>query len=412
MHYYMLYIASLLLSWIFLAFLEKYHIIYQMDFNIEIQDKKSGARTGRIKTPRSEFKTPVFMPVGTQGTVKTIDFNELKEASSGIILSNAFHLYLRPGVDIIKKAGGLHKFIGWNGSILTDSGGYQVFSLGAPRPGSKRREALTKANREGVDFKSPFDGSAHFFTPEKVVEIQGIIGSDIIMPLDNVVGYPCSKEEARLASNITIDWAAKSKKALKASGSKQALFGIVQGSVYPELRRENACALVAEDFDGYAFGGMSVGEPQSLMLELIEQVVSVLPEEKPRYLMGVGTPLDMLESIERGVDMFDCAMPTRNARNGCSFTSQGKIIVKNAVYKEDFGPLDPECDCYTCRNYSRAYLRHLFNANEMLGLRLNSYHNLYFYNRLMEKARQAIENGTFSDFKQKLTEKYVSGSAT
>lgn len=377
-----------------------------MDFNIEAQDKKSKARIGIINTIQGKFATPVFMPVGTQGTVKTLSPGELGDIGFEIMLCNAFHLYLRPGAELIKKAGGLHRYINWDRPILTDSGGYQVFSLGTPRVGAKRKESLSKAKRDGVEFKSPIDGSAHFFTPEKVIEIQQDIGSDIMMPLDNVIGYPASKEEARLANDITLDWADKSKKALISSGSKQALFGIIQGSVYPDLRKESAKGLADIGFDGYALGGMSVGEPSSAMFELIDGILPVLPKDKPRYLMGVGTPVDIIEAIDRGIDMFDCALPTRNARNGCSFTSRGKVIVKNAVYKEDFSPLDPECDCYTCKNFTRAYLRHLFNADEILGLRLNTYHNLYFYNKLIKNARTAIEKGRFDEFKKEFLGKY------
>jgi len=377
-----------------------------MIFNISNTDKKSKARAGELKLSRGVLHTPIFMPVGTLGTVKAMTQNELNDIGFEIILGNTFHLYLRPGLDTIKASEGLHKFINWQKPILTDSGGYQVFSLGTPRLDSKRKESLSKVKTDGVEFKSPIDGSTHFFTPEKVVEIQHILGSDIMMPLDNVVGYPASHQAAKTACEVTLEWAKKSKQALKALGSEQALFGIVQGSVYKDLRMESAKALVGEDFDGYSIGGLSVGEPLSLAYDMIDEIMPVLPENKPRYLMGVGTPIDILEAVERGVDMFDCALPTRNARNGCSFTSQGKIIIKNAIYKNDFGKLDPECDCYTCRNYSRAYLRHLFNAEEILAPRLNTYHNLYFYHKMMKDMRSAILEGKFTEFKKQFLKKY------
>lgn len=383
-----------------------------MEFNILKKAENVKARAGKFKTSHGIFNTPIFMPVGTQGTVKTLSPDELEEIGIDVILCNAFHLYLRPGIELIKQFGGLHKFINWNKPILTDSGGYQVFSLGTPRLGSKRCVPLSKASREGVEFKSPVDGSTHFFTPEKVIQIQVDLGSDIIMPLDNVVGYPCSYEEAKVANDITLDWVVKSKSVFKNIGSGRMLFGIIQGSVYTELRRESTVFLAGEGFDGFSFGGMSVGEPSSIMLERIEEIIPLLPEDKPRYLMGVGTPVDILESVERGIDMFDCALPTRNARNGCSFTSTGKVIIKNAIYKNDSGPLDPNCDCYTCRNYSRAYLRHLFNAGEILGLKLNTYHNIYFYNKLMKNIRRAIEESRFNDFKKEFICKYQSCNQT
>lgn len=374
-----------------------------MEWTLVKKDKKTKARVGWFKTSHGIFGTPIFMPVGTQGTVKTISPQDLEEIGINTILCNAFHLYLRPGSELIKQCGGLHRFIHWNKSIITDSGGYQVFSLGVPRPGTKRSIPLSKANREGVEFKSPIDGSTHFFTPEKVIQIQADLGSDIIMPLDNVVGYPCGYEEARIANDITLDWAKKSKTSLKTS---QMLFGIIQGSIYIDLRKKSAKVLSEENFPGFAIGGLSVGEPPSATLEILENVIPILPEERPRYLMGVGTPQDILEAIERGIDMFDCALPTRNARNGCSFTSIGKIIVKNAIYKDDFGPLDPNCNCYTCKNYSRAYLRHLFNAEEILAMRLNTYHNLYFYTKLMKGAREAILEERFLEFKKEFLIEY------
>jgi len=377
-----------------------------MDFRIKKKDRRTRARVCTIKTAHGEFVTPVFMPVGTQGTVKTLSPGELEEIGVEAILCNAFHLYLRPGVEVIRQAGGLNKFINWNRPIITDSGGYQVFSLGAPRPGSKRLKPLSKANREGVEFRSPVDGSLHLFTPEKVIQIQTDLGADIVMPLDNVVGYPSSYEETKSAHQITIEWALKSKRVMENTRSKASLFGIIQGGIYPELRKEAAEILSREGFKGFAFGGLSVGESSSTMFEVLEQTVPVLPEDSPRYLMGVGTPVDIIEAIERGVDMFDCALPTRNARNGCSFTGRGKVIIKNALYKNDFGPLDPDCNCYVCRNFSRAYLRHLFNAEEILGLRLNSYHNIFFYTNLIRNIRRAILEDRFLEFKEEFLQKY------
>jgi len=379
-----------------------------MDFNIIKQEKIGLARTGVIKTERGEINTPVFMPVGTQGSVKTLSPADLSEIGVEAILCNAFHLYLRPGTEIIKKAGGLHRFINWDRPIITDSGGYQVFSLGTPRLGSRRTESLSKPGKDGVEFKSPIDGSAHTFTPEKVIQIQSDLGSDILMPLDHVVGYPATREQAKLANDTSMEWAMKSRRAFAGTGSRSSLFGIIQGSIYKDLRKESARILSESDFPGFSIGGLSVGEPASDMYSILEEVMPLLPENKPRYLMGVGTPVDLLESIERGVDMFDCALPTRNARNGCSFTSGGRIIVKNAEYKDDPRPLDPECGCYTCRNFSRSYLRHLFNAEEILALRLNSYHNIYFYIKLMEKARLAVQNSSFAEFKSGFLKKYNS----
>jgi queuine tRNA-ribosyltransferase len=317
------------------------------------------------------------MPVGTQGTVKAISPAELKEAGAEIVLSNAYHLFLRPGMDVIKKAGGLHNFMSWQGPILTDSGGYQIFSLAL----------LRKIRDSGVEFQSHIDGMKHTFTPEDVVGIQEDFGSDIIMPLDECVHYPCAKDYAGIAARRTIDWAARSK---KAHGTKQLLFCIVQGASYEDLRRACAAELIDLNFEGYAIGGVSVGEPQKLIYNITQIVAGLLPKDKPRYLMGVGLPEDILEAVEAGIDMFDCVTPTRYGRNGSAFTSEGKLIIRNSPYAEDFKPLDQECDCYACKNFSRAYLRHLFNTDEILGLRLVSLHNIHFYLKLMFGIREAI----------------------
>jgi len=350
------------------------------------------ARAGILKTAHGDVKTPAFMPVGTHGTVKTLSAQELKEVGAQIVLSNAYHLYLRPGEEVIKAAGGLHKFMGWDGPILTDSGGYQVFSIAD----------FIKVKPEGVYFQSHIDGSKHHLTPEDIIRIERDFGSDIIMPLDECVPYPVEKSRAREAMEITIDWAKRSKGFFESSKlpttNHQLLFGIVQGATYPDLRKECAQRLTEVGFDGYALGGVSVGEPSELMYEIIEGTSAALPKENPRYLMGVGTPLDIIEAVRRGVDMFDCVVPTRNGRNGTAFTWKGKLNLSNAPYAKDCKPIDESCDCYACRTYTRSYLRHLFNAGEMLALRLVSLHNLYFYARFMEKLRDAIVDSSFEDF--------------
>lgn len=362
-----------------------------MKFEIVKKDVTSKARTGKLHTPHGIVNTPVFMPVGTQGTVKTLSSEDLVSINSEIILSNTYHLYLRPGMDIIKKAGGLHKFMNWDRAILTDSGGYQIFSL-AP---------LRKIKSQGVEFQSHIDGSYHFFTPEKVIEIQNILGSDIIMPLDECPPYPCDHDYACNSLSITVEWASRSRVVHpKEKDKKQALFGIVQGSTFKDLRQKSLESLQKIDFCGYAIGGLSVGEPEDLMLETVAFTTPLLPEEKPRYLMGSGTPRDIIQCIEQGIDMFDCVLPTRSGRNGTAYTSKGKVVVRNSSYKEDLGPLDSECDCLTCSNYSRAYIRHLINTKEILGLKLISYHNIYFYIKLLEKIRQAITNNKFAEIKK------------
>ncbi len=344
------------------------------------------------------------MPVGTQGTVKAVTKEQLLSTNPQIILGNTYHLYLRPGTEVLSFFGGLHKFMNWEKPILTDSGGFQVFSLAKNKNKTGKHKAEVILTDEGVKFKSHLDGSWHFFTPELVIEIQEIIGSDIMMPLDVCPPYPVSHTTAKDAVDKTINWLIRSKKAKK--NNWQALFGIVQGSVYEDLRRESALKTVEIDMDGYSIGGLSVGEPAEEMYAMTEVVVELLPEEKPRYLMGVGTPENIIESVDRGIDMFDCVMPTRNARNGTLFTTYGRVNIKAAKHKFSDEPVDRECDCYTCKNFSRGYLRHLFNAEEITGMTLATIHNLRFYNRLMENIREAIKESRFKQFKKEFLEKY------
>lgn len=358
-------------------------------FNLIHQDKNSKARLGKLTTAHGQIDTPCFMPVGTQGTVKSLSPKELEDSGAQVILSNAYHLFLRPGREVIKKIGGLHNFISWHKPILTDSGGYQIFSLAI----------LRKIKDEGVEFQSHIDGQKHFLTPEEVIQIQQDLGSDILMPLDECVHYPCSKDYAKIALQRTIDWAQRSKKVM-ANQNGKLLFGIVQGATYEDLRQECVQKLMAQDFDGYAIGGVSVGEPKNLRYNIVEFTSEKLPQEKPRYLMGVGVPQDIIEAVEFGIDMFDCVVPTRYGRNGTAFTHAGKLTVRNAPYIEDFTPLDKECSCYTCNNFNRAYLRHLFNTDEILGLRLVSLHNIHFYLELMQKIREAISQDRFVEFKR------------
>ena len=352
------------------------------------QDKNSKARLGKVTTPHGDFDTPAFMTVGTHATVKGLMFKDLQDAGAQIILANAYHVFLRPGIEIIKKAGGLHKFMSWDKPILTDSGGYQVFSLAL----------YCKMSERGVEFQSHLDGTKHFLTPEDVIKIQETLGSDIIMPLDECVQYPCTKEESRAAMERTAAWAKRSKDAH--ADAPGMLFGIVQGATYEDLRSDCAKRLVEMNFDGYSIGGVSVGESSNLIYNIIELVAGLLPPDKPRYAMGIGYPFDIVESVDRGVDMFDCVIPTRYGRNGTAFTSCGKVVIRNAAYTEDLRPLDQKCGCYVCQNFSRAYLRHLFNAKEMLGLVLLSLHNVYFFLDLMRNIRQAIKEDKFSQFKQ------------
>jgi queuine tRNA-ribosyltransferase len=359
-----------------------------MEFQVEAKADGTMARAGLLTTRHGVVKTPVFMPVGTQGTVKGLSSDELDQAGAGIILANTYHLYLRPGHDVIREAGGLHAFMNWDGGILTDSGGFQVASLAG----------LREITEDGVIFTSHIDGSTHFLGPEAAVAIQEALGADIIMAFDECVRYPASYDYVEAANIRTVKWAGRCKEAK--TRKDQALFGIVQGGVFPDLREESAKALVEIGFPGYAIGGLSVGEPKDEMLVALESAIAHLPEDKPRYLMGVGTPWDFVEGVARGVDMFDCVLPTRVARHGTAFTARGKIIVRDKPYERDFSPLDPLCDCMVCRNYTRAYLRHLIRAKEMLGARLLSYHNVYFFIKFMHTIRSAIVNGTFREFRE------------
>ena len=359
------------------------------------EEKNTGARLGKITTDHGEIETPIFMPVGTQATVKSMDQDDLKKMNAQIILGNTYHLYLRPGMEIMKKAGGLHKFMNWDRPILTDSGGFQVFSLGD----------LRKISEEGVEFQSHLDGSRHFMTPEKSIEIQNIIGSDIMMCFDECAPADADYEYTRKSMEMTSRWAARCKDA-HARPDEQALFGIVQGGMFEDLRARSARDLVAMDFPGYSIGGLSVGESKDTMFHLLDTTVPLLPKDKSRYLMGVGSVDALIEGVIRGVDMFDCVLQTRIARNGTAMTSQGRVVVRNAGYADDFSPLDPECDCPVCQNYSRAYIRHLIKCNEILGARLLTYHNLYFTLKLMEKVREAIRSDTLLDLKKDVFSKY------
>ncbi|KPU28008.1 queuine tRNA-ribosyltransferase [Caloranaerobacter sp. TR13] len=353
------------------------------------------ARLGKLHTPHGIIETPIFMPVGTRATVKTMTPEELKDLGAQIILSNTYHLYLRPGHELIKEAGGLHKFMNWDKPILTDSGGFQVFSLGD----------LRKITEEGVEFRSHIDGSRHFISPEKSIEIQNALGSDIIMAFDECAPYPSDRDYVKHSLERTTRWAKRCKEAHR-NPETQALFGIVQGGMYRDLREQSAKEIIDLDFPGYAIGGLSVGEPKELMYEVLDYTAPLLPKNKPRYLMGVGSPDCLFEGVIRGIDMFDCVLPTRIARNGTVMTSQGKVVIRNAKYARDFGKLDPECDCYTCQNYSRAYIRHLFNVNEILGARLTTIHNLYFLLKLMENIRLAIKEDRLLQYKEEFFKKY------
>ena len=359
------------------------------------QDRKTGARRGVIHTPHGDIQTPVFMPVGTQAAVKAMRPEQVRELGAEIILSNTYHLYLRPGHELIREAGGLHRFMNWNRAILTDSGGFQVFSLGK----------LRKITEEGVRFQSHIDGSRHILTPEKAVEIQNALGSDIMMAFDECAPYPADREYIRDSMERTLRWLERCKAAHR-NRERQSLFAIMQGGMYRDLRRECAERMVEMDFPGYAIGGLSVGEPKEQMLEILDDCVDYLPQDRPRYLMGVGTPDYLFEAVERGIDMCDCVEPTRIARHGLATTSRGRINIKNARFERDFGPLDPECDCYTCRNYSRAYIRHVFKAGEMMSAMLLSNHNLHFLINMMAGMRKAIEEDRFTEFKKEFYDKY------
>jgi len=363
-------------------------------FKILKKDKTSEARLGKMTTSHGEVRTPVFMPVGTQGTVKGLTPENVRELGAEMILANTYHLYLRPGHELIRNLGGIHRFMNWPHPILTDSGGFQVYSLGA----------LRKVTEEGVEFQSHVDGSRHLLSPEYAVEIQEALGADVIMCLDECISYPADFDRAEKSLNITMEWAKRSKSARK--DSDQALFGIVQGGMHSALRKRAIDTLGEMDFDGYALGGLSVGEPEEVMMEIIEEITPLMPGSKPRYLMGVGTPADIVECVYHGIDMFDCVLPTRCARNGMLFTNGGKVVIKHARYRDDGGPLDPSCDCYTCRNYSRAYLRHLYMAGEVLAVVLHTIHNIRHYMKLMERIRYAIENGVYGAFREEFLEKH------
>ena len=364
------------------------------------KDKNSKARVCNLKTAHGIIETPIFMPVGTLGTVKAVNQDILeRDIKAQIVLSNTYHLFLRPGMEVIEQAGGLHKFMNWSKPILTDSGGYQVFSLSEFR----------KIKPEGVEFRSHLDGTKYFFTPGKVIEIERTIGPDIMMVLDECTPYPCDYDYAKKSQELTSNWAVLNKNAFDNSkpkyGFNQKLFGIIQGSVYKDLREKSAKDIVNLDFDGYAIGGLAVGEPMEQMYELVDFTTDFMPEDKPRYLMGVGRPENILEAVERGIDMFDCVMPTRNGRNAYLFTSGGTVSMRNAAYKNDFNKIDENCNCYACTNYSRAYLRHLFISKEILALELASIHNLHFYLDLVRTARKKILCGEFKTWKKEIINK-------
>lgn len=359
-----------------------------------VEDKETKARYGKLKLAHGEVETPIFMPVGTQATVKAMLPESLKEIGIKLILSNSYHLYLRPGHKLIEKAGGLHKFMNWDKAILTDSGGFQVFSL----------NSLRKIKEEGVVFRSHIDGSEHFFTPELAMEIQESLGSDIAMTFDECAPYPATYTQTEEAMIRSLKWAERCKNTHERGD--QALFGIIQGGFFEDLREKSAKEMVDLDFPGYGIGGLSVGEPKDLMFKMLDKVVPFLPKEKPRYLMGVGEPITILEAIERGVDMFDCVLPTRNARNASVFTKNGPISLVRALYKEDFTPIDNDCNCYTCKNYTKAYMRHLFKAKEILAATLSTWHNLYFMEKFLERIRESIKNNTFKKFKEEFLREY------
>jgi queuine tRNA-ribosyltransferase len=357
----------------------------------QIDECDGGARLGRLQTAHGPIDTPAFMPVGTYGTVKAMAPAELCEVGAQIVLGNTFHLWLRPGTEVIAAHGGLHRFMGWSGPILTDSGGFQVFSLGA----------LRRISEDGVRFQSPVNGDACFLSPEESMRIQRVLDSDIVMVFDECTPYPATYEATRDSMRLSLRWAERSKRAH--ADNRNALFGIVQGGVYEALRDESVAGLLQIGFDGYAIGGLSVGETKAELLRILDHTAPRLPPDKPRYLMGVGTPQDIVRAIAAGMDMFDCVLPTRNARNGWLYTSAGVIKLRNARYRDDLGPLDPGCECYTCRNFTRAYLHHLQRVNEILGARLNTLHNLYFYQRLMREAREAIRARRFAAYAAAVT---------
>ncbi len=382
-------------------------------FKVTHKDRNTKARVGVIETGHGVIETPEFMPVGTQATVKALSNEDLEYCNTQIILGNTYHLYLRPGVDVIRHAGGIHKFMSWNRPILTDSGGFQIFSL----------STLMRVKKEGVEFKSHVDGSKHSLTPEDVIRLQYGLGSDIMMVLDECLHYPCPKDRVERSIELTRNWARRSKESFEChceersdeaiseiassaiggpAMTKPLLFGIVQGSTYPDLRRRSAEQLIEIGFDGYAIGGLSVGEPADLMYEMMESAAKHLPYDKPRYAMGIGMPHDFFNAVEMGTDLFDCVVPTRNGRNGAAYTNEGRIIIRNGEYSRDTGPLSKSCDCIVCKNYSRSYIRHLFNTEELLGLRLISLHNVYFYVNLLKRIRDAIKENRFLELKGEL----------
>ena len=361
-----------------------------MNFRVTAEDPRGNARCGILDTPHGTVETPVFMPVGTQATVKTLTPRQIQETGAQILLCNAYHLMLRPGAELVESLGGLHPFMGWDRPILTDSGGFQVFSLAV----------LRKVEEDGVRFQSHINGDEWFMTPELCIDVQRRLGADIIMPLDECLEYPADRARAEDAMERTVRWAERCLAAPRGVG--QALFGIVQGCTWRDLRVECAKRLVDMEFDGYSIGGLSVGEGHELMCEVLSYTTPELPREKPRYLMGVGLPEDLVEAVNLGVDMFDCVIPTRNGRNGLAFTSEGRVKIRNLRWAESKLPLDPECGCYTCANFTRGYLRHLFQANETLGLTLMSLHNVTYFVGLMQRARQAIMEGLFQEFREKV----------
>ncbi|MGA3170091.1 MAG: tRNA guanosine(34) transglycosylase Tgt [Chthoniobacteraceae bacterium] len=362
----------------------------------ELLAQHGKARRGRLRTPHGVIETPVFMPVGTQGTVKAVSPRELTELGAQIVLGNTYHLFVRPGMEVIRHIGGLHRFMGWNGPILTDSGGYQVFSLAK----------LRKITEEGVHFQNHLDGAPCFIGPEEAMEIQATLGSDIAMAFDECPPHLCDRDYAAKSLALTLRWAGRCRRWAAERAQRSALFGIVQGSVFEDLRRESAQALAQLDFEGYAVGGVSVGETEEEMMQAVEWSEPYLPAHKPRYAMGLGTPPQMIELIARGIDMFDCVLPTRIARNGTAFTAAGTVNLKNAPFASEKGPIEPGCECYACKEFSRAYLRHLIKAEEILGLRLVTLHNLHFYLRLMDRARSEIEAGTFDEFRRQFVAGY------
>ena len=369
----------------------------KLEFKKVFDDPKTSARLGKVVFNGKEYDTPMFMPVGTAATVKTLSPEEVKDLGAGIILANTYHLWLRPGEDIVQKAGGLHKFMNYDGPILTDSGGFQVFSLAKPKDISE----------EGVKFKNHLNGDSLFLTPELSIEIQHKLGSDIVMSFDECVGYPC--EEKYMADSVerTLRWAKRGKDVFK--GDNQVLFGIVQGGHYENLRKHCAEELVKMDFDGYAIGGTSVGEPKSIMYEMVSMSTKYLPQDKIRYLMGVGDPIDLIENVIRGIDIFDCVSPTRLARHGHAYTMHGKINLKNQKYKEDFSPIEEECNCYTCKNFTKSYVKHLINAEESFGARLLSIHNLAFLMRLMNDIRENIKTSSLTEYRDNFVKNYYHG---